>query len=111
MPIYVYQGIRRSDGKAVKGLKDAEGEKNLRAALKREGILITSVEEKGEGRSRGEGTSEVQRLSPVPTKCRMTKHRETLSKCWGSRRRPSRVCDWALRMSSCTRSGFRMPWS
>ena len=54
MPLYEYQGIRKADGKTVKGARDAEGERVLRAALKREGILITEINEKGQGRSRGE---------------------------------------------------------
>lgn len=54
MPIYQYQGIRKSDGKQVKGLKDADNERMLRAQLKREGVLITEIHEKGQGRSRSE---------------------------------------------------------
>ncbi len=54
MPLYEYQGIRRSDGRNVKGSRDAESEKVARAALKREGILITAIEQKGQGRERGD---------------------------------------------------------
>ena len=54
MPIYEYQGIRKGDGRAVKGIKDADGEKALRAHLKREGILITELKEKLHGAGRGE---------------------------------------------------------
>ena len=54
MPIYEYQGIRKSDGKNVRGLKDAESEKSLRAALKREGMMITEIREKAAGAARGE---------------------------------------------------------
>ena len=46
MPQYQYQGIRRDNGKAVKGSKDADNERALRTALKREGILITSISDK-----------------------------------------------------------------
>jgi general secretion pathway protein F len=54
MPIYEYQGIRRKDGKPVKGLKDAESEKSLRSELKREGIMLTEMREKRHGQaSRG----------------------------------------------------------
>ena len=52
MPIYEYQGIRRKDGKPVKGLKDAESEKNLRSELKREGIMLTEMREKRHGQER-----------------------------------------------------------
>ncbi|HUT79093.1 MAG TPA: type II secretion system inner membrane protein GspF [Polyangia bacterium] len=54
MPLYEYQGIRRTDGGNVKGSRDAESEKAARAALKREGILITAIEEKGKARERGD---------------------------------------------------------
>lgn len=54
MPIYEYKGIRRSDGKEVKGLQDADGEKALKAMLKREGILLTDLSEKGVKKARGE---------------------------------------------------------
>ncbi|MDJ0763743.1 MAG: type II secretion system inner membrane protein GspF [Myxococcota bacterium] len=54
MPIYEYKGIRRSDGKGVKGLQDADGEKSLRAQLKRDGILITDIREKDHRERRGE---------------------------------------------------------
>jgi len=54
VPLYEYQGIRRADGGSVKGSRDAESEKAARAALKREGILITGIRQKGQGRERGE---------------------------------------------------------
>ena len=47
MPLYQYQGIRRADGKGVKGTRDADSEKALRAALKRDGILPAEIAEKG----------------------------------------------------------------
>jgi general secretion pathway protein F len=54
LPIYEYKGIRKDNGKPVKGLRDADTEKGLRAALKREAIMLTEVREKGHGRTRGE---------------------------------------------------------
>jgi general secretion pathway protein F len=54
LPIYEYKGIRKDNGKAVKGLRDADTEKGLRASLKREAIMLTEVREKGHGRVRGE---------------------------------------------------------
>jgi general secretion pathway protein F len=54
LPIYEYKGIRKDNGKAVKGLRDADTEKGLRAALRREAIMLTAVREKGHGRARGE---------------------------------------------------------
>jgi general secretion pathway protein F len=54
VPIYEYQGISKTNGRNVKGLKDAENEKSLRSQLKREGILITDIQEKSAGAKRGE---------------------------------------------------------
>ncbi len=42
MPIFEYQGIAKS-GKAVKGIRDADSPRALRAALAREGILLSGV--------------------------------------------------------------------
>jgi general secretion pathway protein F len=54
LPIYEYKGIRKDDGKGVKGLQDADNEKVLRGVLKRQGIMLTDIREKGQGRRRGE---------------------------------------------------------
>lgn len=54
MPIFEFKGVRRSDGKTVKGLQDADNEKSLRAALKRDGVVVTELREKGQGAKRGE---------------------------------------------------------
>lgn len=54
MPLYKYEGIHRKDGKTVKGVLDADSEKALRAALKRDGIMPTAVSVKGEGKDRNE---------------------------------------------------------
>ncbi|MBN2716184.1 MAG: type II secretion system inner membrane protein GspF [Deltaproteobacteria bacterium] len=50
MPLYKYEGLRRSDGKTVKGVLDADNEKSLRSALKRDGIMPISTSVKGEGK-------------------------------------------------------------
>ena len=42
MPVFDYQGITKA-GKTVKGIRDADGQRGLRAALAREGILLTRV--------------------------------------------------------------------
>jgi general secretion pathway protein F len=47
VPLYQYQGIRRADGRSVRGTRDADNEKALRAVLKRDGILISELSEKG----------------------------------------------------------------
>lgn len=42
MPVFDYQGITKS-GKNVKGIRDADSPKALRAALARDGIILTKV--------------------------------------------------------------------
>ncbi len=54
MPLYQYQGIRKDNGKTVKGSKDADSEKILRATLKREGIMVVEIIEKGQKGERKE---------------------------------------------------------
>jgi len=52
VPLYQYQGIRRTDGRSVRGTRDADNEKALRAVLKRDGILISELSEKGTAEDR-----------------------------------------------------------
>jgi general secretion pathway protein F len=52
VPLYQYQGIRRADGRNVHGTRDADNEKALRTALKRDGILISELSEKGTAEDR-----------------------------------------------------------
>ncbi len=47
MAVFAYKGINPS-GKAVKGTKDADSAKALRAQLKRSGILVTEILERSE---------------------------------------------------------------
>lgn len=46
MPVFEYKGFDAA-GKAVKGVRDADSAKGLRALLKREGVLATEVNESG----------------------------------------------------------------
>jgi len=46
MPVFEYKGFDGA-GKAIKGLRDADTVKALRAALKKEGVLATEVSESG----------------------------------------------------------------
>jgi general secretion pathway protein F len=45
MAVYEYRGLIASSGKQVHGVRDADNAKVLRAALKREGVLLTSAQE------------------------------------------------------------------
>ena len=45
MAVFVYRGLLATSGKQVTGVRDADNPKGLRAALKREGILLTEANE------------------------------------------------------------------
>ena len=51
MAVFQWQGIDGS-GKDVKGIRDADNPRLLRALLRKEGILATSIEEEGAARTR-----------------------------------------------------------
>jgi len=50
MAVFEYRGIQIESGKAVKGYRDADNAKALRALLRKEGILLTLANEEGEKR-------------------------------------------------------------
>lgn len=52
MAVFSYRGIQIDSGKAVKGFRDADNAKALRALLRREGILLTSATEESEQKRR-----------------------------------------------------------
>jgi general secretion pathway protein F len=53
MAVWVYTGLAVSSGKKVTGVRDADNQKLLRAALKREGVLLTEASEEKRGKKRG----------------------------------------------------------
>ncbi len=55
MAVFEYSGIASKTGKNVKGFRDAENVRALRALLKKEGILLTSAEEGSEKKTRKKG--------------------------------------------------------
>lgn len=50
MAVFEYTGLVVASGKQVRGVRDADNAKVLRAALKREGVLITSAHEETKAR-------------------------------------------------------------
>jgi general secretion pathway protein F len=62
MAVYEYRGIQIDSGKAVKGYRDAENAKALRALLRRDGILLTLATEEGERKQRAR--REIDLLAP-----------------------------------------------
>jgi len=45
MAVYQFRGVVAASGKEVKGVRDADGPKGLRAALRKEGIVLTNAVE------------------------------------------------------------------
>jgi len=54
MAVFEYRGIESATGKAVKGYRDADNPKTLRALLRKDGILLTQADAESAGRSRAE---------------------------------------------------------
>lgn len=56
MAVFEYKGIEVTSGKAVKGIRDADSPKALRALLRRDGVLLTLANEESERKvgARGE---------------------------------------------------------
>ncbi|MGH7282582.1 MAG: type II secretion system F family protein, partial [Polyangiaceae bacterium] len=54
MAVFEYRGLVSATGKSVTGVRDADNPKALRAALKREGVLLTAANEDTKG---GQGAS------------------------------------------------------
>lgn len=52
MAVYEFRGIRVDSGKAVKGYRDADNAKALRALLRREGVLLTLATEEAARKER-----------------------------------------------------------
>lgn len=52
MAVYEYRGIVIASGKASKGVRDAESPKQLRAALRRDGIMLTAATEEAKAKAK-----------------------------------------------------------
>lgn len=48
MAVFEYRGIQIASGKAVKGYRDADNAKSLRAILRKDGVLLTEASEEAE---------------------------------------------------------------
>jgi general secretion pathway protein F len=66
MAVFEYRGIVASSGKQVRGVRDADNAKTLRATLKREGVLLTQAQENKEraGRRAASAAPLFGRVSP-----------------------------------------------
>lgn len=52
MAVYEYRGIVIASGKATKGLRDADNPKQLRAILRRDGVMLTSATEEAQAKAK-----------------------------------------------------------
>ena len=55
MAVFEFRGVVAATGKAVKGVRDAENAKVLRAALRRDGIMLTLANEEAAGKAKKSG--------------------------------------------------------
>src|SRR4051812_30559050 len=55
MAVFEYRGIQIASGKPVKGYRDADNAKSLRAVLRRDGVLLTEANEEAERGSKAGG--------------------------------------------------------
>jgi len=53
MAVFEYRGIQITSGKPVKGYRDADNAKSLRAVLRKDGVLLTEANEEAERGSKG----------------------------------------------------------
>ena len=67
MGVYAFRGIEAASGKAVKGYRDADSQKALRALLRREGILLTSASEESEEKARAKRDIDLLAFFKRPT--------------------------------------------
>ncbi|HQK17709.1 MAG TPA: type II secretion system inner membrane protein GspF, partial [Polyangiaceae bacterium] len=52
MAVYEYRGIIIASGKATKGVRDADNPKQLRAMLRRDGVMLTSATEEAQAKAK-----------------------------------------------------------
>src|ERR1700709_561218 len=53
MAVFEYRGIQITSGKSVKGYRDADNAKSLRAVLRKDGVLLTEANEEAERGTKG----------------------------------------------------------
>ncbi len=66
MAVYEFSGITVGGGKSVKGMRDAENVKALRAQLRKDGILLTAATEEAEAKAKEKGIN-LERLFQKPS--------------------------------------------
>jgi general secretion pathway protein F len=63
MAVFEYKGVQVQTGKPVKGYRDAENPRALRALLRREGVMLTSAQEEAEQKKKTK--REIDLLAPL----------------------------------------------
>ncbi len=67
MAVFAYKGVEARSGKSVKGYRDADSAKALRALLRRDGVLLTSAKEDSKRRQQAAGGSDLLAFFKRPT--------------------------------------------
>ena len=67
MALYEYRGIQIDSGKQVKGYRDADNPKALRAALRRDGVLLTLAAEENERKQKAKRDIKLFEVFRQPT--------------------------------------------
>ena len=62
MAVYEFRGIVIASGKAAKGLRDADNPKQLRAILRREGVMLTSATEEAKAKEKAKGNIDLMAI-------------------------------------------------
>ncbi len=63
MAVFEYKGVHVVSGKAVKGIRDAENQRALRALLRKDGVMLTSAQEEAEKKAKTQ--REIDLLAPL----------------------------------------------
>ncbi len=63
MAVFEYKGVQVQSGKPVKGYRDAENPRALRALLRKEGVMLTSAQEEAEQKKKPK--REIDLLAPL----------------------------------------------
>jgi general secretion pathway protein F len=66
MAVFEYRGIQITSGKPVKGYRDADNAKSLRAVLRKDGVLLTEANEEAEKGAAGAKSTCLRSCSDLP---------------------------------------------
>jgi general secretion pathway protein F len=67
MAVYAFRGVDASSGKNIKGYRDAESPRALRAVLRREGVLLTQANEEAQAKAKSRSQVDLFAFFKRPT--------------------------------------------